>query len=89
MAKQFMTTPASAGYGSRIWIETAEFGDDLYKGSPLYNLLRPLCMWGGHDKSGDNFIAFEFSSYEPEKHEQAVKVLESVGYSNQKFRLVS
>ena len=82
MTKQFMMPPARMGYGSRIWVETPEVDNPLYKGSELYKKLAKLSMWGGHDKSGQNFNAFEFSTLEGKDHTQAVKVLEDAGYVN-------
>lgn len=83
MTKRFQVTPASAGYGSRVWVGIPDDGTtDMYRGSDLYQTFRELCMWGGHDKSGDNFIAFEFSARNPENHARAVDLLEKAGYVN-------
>ncbi len=81
---KFSFTPESAGYGSRLWIEIPEDYREniLYRGSELYKAISKLACWGGHDKSGENYIAFEFRG---DSVSEAATVLRNSG----KYRLTA
>ena len=49
----FYISPASCGYGSRVW---------CHADCPGRELLKANCVWGNYDKSDGSMIAFEFGA---------------------------
>ena len=73
--KNLKHTPAIPGYGDRLWIENT---DDCHLSHCDYEDLKALSMWKGQDKSGPNFISFEFGRSEFKK---ACQILLASGWT--------
>jgi hypothetical protein len=94
---RYHLTPGCGAYGNRIWVEHNVVNLDSenpHDWSPnitqvLIDGLNKLCTWGGCDKSGTNFMAWEFPDTERDQYrtDLARKMLESAGYRYGEFDL--
>lgn len=74
--KRYTITPPVGAYGSRLWVELAP-GEHLPSKDAE---IRKHCMWGGADKRGSNFVAYEFDSMA--RMHAARAILSVAGYVN-------
>lgn len=68
-------TPKNAVYGGRLWLEKSP---DKIMDEKLRATLDVLSSWGGPDKYGDNYQAWEFPT--EVRSQAAIEVLQYRGY---------
>ena len=55
MSDQIHFQPATAGYGARVFVS-------VLAPAEVHEFFRAQSIWGGCDKSGENFLSYELSN---------------------------